>query len=280
GRTITGLLKPAYPLSAYPAEHPRPGNCQCDAQHRGGDHRRNHAFVFGDRRSTGDAFLGCDARCGCGLSAGGPASLHRRGNCHLVGGAWLQFFGRRAERSLRCSELEFLSGLWSVEVWMSANEALKKIVGSLLVVGFEGPRVTESLNNFLEQWELGGVILFKRNVESFEQVRELNAAIYRLAKHPLIGSVDHDGGRVFRLAEPFTAFPPMRYVGRHCERSGDAVAAERVGRVFARELRAAGFNLDYAPVLDVDSNPENPIIGDRAFAPEPEAVADSALAFL
>ncbi len=163
---------------------------------------------------------------------------------------------------------------------MTTTQELKKTIGSLLVVGFEGTRVTESLRNFLEQWELGGVILFKRNIESFEQVRDLNATIYQLAKRPPILSVDHEGGRVFRLPEPFTIFPPMRRVGDYCLRQGGCGAAEEVGRIFARELRAAGFNLDYAPVLDVDSNPKNPIIGDRAFAAEPDRVAETALAFL
>lgn len=163
---------------------------------------------------------------------------------------------------------------------MSTTESLKKTVGSLLVVGFEGHKLTDSTLNFLQQWDLGGVILFKRNLESFEQLRDLNASIYLAAKKPPIVSVDHEGGRVFRLPEPFTVFPPMRRVGDFCARAGDCSAAEEVGKVFARELRAAGFNLDYAPVLDVDSNPQNPIIGDRAFAVDPERVADNALAFL
>ena len=161
---------------------------------------------------------------------------------------------------------------------MSLNP-LKKTVGSLLVVGFEGQRVSDSLENFLKQWDLGGAILFRRNIDSFEQVRELNAEIDRLAAVAPIVSVDHEGGRVFRLPEPFTAFPPMRNIGEACLREGTGDPAEEVGRIFARELRAAGFNLDYAPVLDVDSNPDNPIIGDRAFAPDPEAAAEAALAF-
>lgn len=163
---------------------------------------------------------------------------------------------------------------------MTTTEALKKTIGSLLVVGFEGHKLSDSAFNFLQQWDLGGVILFKRNLQSFEQLRELNAAVYRAAKRPPIVSVDHEGGRVFRLPEPFTIFPPMRKVGDYCAKTGDCGPAEEVGRIFARELRAAGFNLDYAPVLDVDSNPQNPIIGDRAFAADPDRVADNALAFL
>jgi len=163
---------------------------------------------------------------------------------------------------------------------MSATDHLKKIVGSLLVVGFEGHRLSDSTFNFLQQWDLGGVILFKRNLQDFEQLRELNASIYRAAQRPPLVSVDHEGGRVFRLPEPFTVFPPMRRVGDYCLSRGGCASASEVGKVFARELRAAGFNLDYAPVLDVDSNPQNPIIGDRAFAADPDRVAEVALAFL
>ncbi len=159
-------------------------------------------------------------------------------------------------------------------------EDLKKIVGSLLVLGFEGTRVSESLKNFLEQWDLGGVILFKRNIESLEQVRDLNQTLYTLAKVTPLVSVDHEGGRVFRLPEPFTVFPPMLQVGEFCHSVSDEALAEAVGNAMGRELRWAGFNLDYAPVLDVHSNAQNPIIGDRAFSRDPKEVARWALAFL
>ncbi len=161
---------------------------------------------------------------------------------------------------------------------MSAS--LKKLVGSLLIVGFEGPRVTESLQNFLEQWDLGGVILFKRNIESLEQLTQLNETIYRLAQKPPILSVDHEGGRVFRLPSPFTAFPPMQKLGTLCAKQKNDVSAEQVGKVFARELRAVGFNVDYAPVLDVHTQPQNPIIGDRAFSEDPQQVGQVAMGFL
>jgi beta-N-acetylhexosaminidase len=158
-------------------------------------------------------------------------------------------------------------------------DSLKKIVGSLLVLGFEGTKVSESLKNFLQQWDLGGVILFKRNIESLEQVAALNDTVFQLAAQKPIVSVDHEGGKVFRLLPPFTSFSPMRRVGERCAREKNWDLARQVGSVFGKELRAVGFNVDYAPVLDVDSNPKNPIIGDRAFSSDPEAVAKAALAF-
>jgi beta-N-acetylhexosaminidase len=160
------------------------------------------------------------------------------------------------------------------------TQELKKIVGSLLIVGFDGTRLSDSAKNFLEQWNLGGVILFKRNIESLEQAAALNEAVYRTARVTPIVSVDHEGGRVSRLSEPFTQFPAMGKLGEVCRKRGDFQLAEQVGEAFGRELRASGFNLDWAPVLDVNSNPKNPVIGDRAFGADPEAVTEAALAFL
>jgi beta-N-acetylhexosaminidase len=158
--------------------------------------------------------------------------------------------------------------------------AIKKIVGSLLIVGFEGQDLTASCRNFLEQWDLGGVILLKRNIDSLEQVSGLNSRIYATAKVPPIVSVDHEGGQVFRLPEPFTHFPAMAQVGRACVANKDFKLARRVGMAMGRELAAVGFNVDWAPVLDVNSNPDNPVIGPRAFSSDPEDAAHAALQFL
>jgi beta-N-acetylhexosaminidase len=159
-------------------------------------------------------------------------------------------------------------------------ENIKKLVGSLLIVGFEGPRLTASCRNYLEQWDLGGVILFKRNIENLEQVASLNTLIGETAAVPPVISVDHEGGKVFRLPEPFTVFPPMGRVGQKYLKDRDPELAEEVGRALGRELRAAGFNVDYAPVLDVNSNPSNPVIGERAFGSDPEEVAELGAALL
>lgn len=160
------------------------------------------------------------------------------------------------------------------------SASLQKTVGSLLIVGFNGRDLSASCRNFLEKWDLGGVILFKRNIESLEQVAELNQSIYLTAKVPPIVSVDHEGGNVFRLPEPFTEFPPMGRVGRACVEENDFSIAEKVGEAIGRELASVGFNVNWAPVLDVNSNPDNPIIGARAFSSDPEDVARAACRFL
>jgi beta-N-acetylhexosaminidase len=83
-------------------------------------------------------------------------------------------------------------------------------------------------------------------------------------------AVDQEGGRVARLrGPPFASVPPMREIGKH----SDPERARRVGQLFAYELRAVGFNWDFAPVLDVDTNPLNPVIGDRSFHNESQVVA-------
>src|SRR5688572_31688929 len=86
---------------------------------------------------------------------------------------------------------------------------------------------------------------------------------------PLWVSVDQEGGRVARLKAPFTEWPPMAVLGR----SGDVQLAERFATALAAELKAVGITLDYAPVLDIHTNPKNPVIGDRALAEDADGVA-------
>jgi beta-N-acetylhexosaminidase len=148
---------------------------------------------------------------------------------------------------------------------------LKKLIGQLCIFGFDGVQVPDWIRHCLVHWDLGGVILFKRNIESKEQLTELNREIRSLGKGtPPFISVDHEGGRVFRLPPPFTQIPPARQIALENK-------AYETGRLMGKELREAGFNLNYAPVLDVDTNPNNPIIGDRSFGSEPEDVSRNAL---
>jgi beta-N-acetylhexosaminidase len=140
---------------------------------------------------------------------------------------------------------------------------------SLFVIGFPGVSPDREVERLIDEG-VGGVILFKRNVESPSQVASLVRTLKTRAGRPLIASVDQEGGRVARLrGSPFTALPPMRQLGQ----SGDAAFVERAGRLLALEVRAMGFDVDFAPVLDVDTNPANPVIGDRSFHREAKEVA-------
>ena len=149
--------------------------------------------------------------------------------------------------------------------------ALRRQIGQLLIAGFNGHQIPPELRSLAREFGLGGVILFARNIVEPEQVAEVcvrrGAAAARAAG--LGVSVDQEGGRVARLKAPFTEWPPMATLGR----SGDVTLAERFARALAAELKAVGITLDYAPVLDIHTNPKNPVIGDRALAEKAEEVA-------
>ena len=157
------------------------------------------------------------------------------------------------------------------------REDIRRIAGELLTIGFAGPTVDAELRSLVKEFKPLGLILFARNIESIEQVRELNRELKSLRPEaPLMLSVDQEGGRVERLVEPATNWPPMRTLG-HID---DVNLTYRVGVALAQELRALNFDLDYAPVLDVDSNPKNPVIGDRSFSNHPGTVAKHGTALI
>jgi beta-N-acetylhexosaminidase len=143
-------------------------------------------------------------------------------------------------------------------------------VGQLAIAGFAGPSVPADLRALAREFDLGGVILFARNVEAPEQVADISREAQTLVKElPLWVSVDQEGGRVARLKAPFTVWPPMLTLGR----AGDEELARRFARALAAELKAVGISLDFTPVLDIHTNPKNPAIGDRALAERAEDVA-------
>ncbi len=148
--------------------------------------------------------------------------------------------------------------------------------GQLLSVGFDGLRPPGALRTRIAAGQVGGVTLFSPNVESPGQVAacvtELRAAAP--ADRPLVVSVDQEGGRVQRLRAPLTVWPPMAVVGA----AGDVARSESLGRFLGEELAALGIGWNLAPVLDVHTNPDNPVIGDRAFGSTAAVVAEHALA--
>ncbi len=152
---------------------------------------------------------------------------------------------------------------------------LRRLAGQVIMTGIPGPVLDGDTTAALRALGPSGVILFRRNVESVEQLRGLTAALHEIPSRPLV-SIDHEGGRVTRLGAPFTQFPPAREIGR----TGDPDLAYAVGLAMGTELASVGIDINFAPVLDVDSNPDNPIIGDRAFSNRPEEVATFAIAFL
>lgn len=156
-----------------------------------------------------------------------------------------------------------------------AMSELECAVARMFCVGFEGTTVTPNIRRLIDRG-IGGVTLFGRNVQSAKQVAELTAELKSVAKRPLIVAVDQEGGRVMRLREGFTSVPAMRAVGQ----ANDVELARGVGRLLARELRAVNIDVDFAPVLDVDTNPANPVIAHRSLGPTPDLVSRLGVAII
>lgn len=155
--------------------------------------------------------------------------------------------------------------------------ALARAAGQLLTVGFDGFFLPDELRERLAASEVGGVMLFRPNIETPAQVASLVAAIRTAApaEAPGLVAIDQEGGLVQRLRAPLTVWPDMLSVGV-------AGAPERtfaVGQALGTELAALGIGWDFAPVLDVHTNPGNPVIGNRAFGTTPGAVSTHAIAF-
>jgi len=142
------------------------------------------------------------------------------------------------------------------------------------MLGFDGDTLPAELAGYLERG-LAGVVLYKRNFHSVEGLRELAAKIRRAAQRPVLIGIDQEGGTRFALPEPFTAWPSAAELGR----AHDIGLTEQVARAMAVELRVAGCNLNFAPMLDLNVNPESPVTKDRSFGADPRLVAKMGVAF-
>ncbi|KXJ41439.1 MAG: beta-hexosaminidase [Methylothermaceae bacteria B42] len=148
------------------------------------------------------------------------------------------------------------------------------------MLDLEGPELLAEEREWLSHPGVGGIILFSRNYESPHQVQALIAQVRKAAKKPLLIAVDQEGGRVQRFREGFTPLPSAARFGElysNDPKSG-LDAAKAAGFLMAAELRQVDVDLSFAPILDVDSGISE-VIGDRAFADDPETVAELAKAF-
>ncbi|HEY2986448.1 MAG TPA: beta-N-acetylhexosaminidase [Candidatus Binatia bacterium] len=146
---------------------------------------------------------------------------------------------------------------------------LSKQIGQMIMIGLEGDELTSGERRLLRDFPVGGFILFSHNLKEPQRIVSLCRSLWRTGReiNPFI-AIDQEGGRVHRLPPPFTHFPPAAALGR----TASADLACRAGLAMAREINAAGINLNFAPVLDVNSNPSNPVIGDRALGSDPDEV--------
>jgi beta-N-acetylhexosaminidase len=151
-------------------------------------------------------------------------------------------------------------------------------IGQLFMIGIDGDQTpSKPVQDLIRKYNIGGVILFSRNIKNPKQCAQLTRALNACSKEvPLLIGVDQEGGRVSRLPKPFTQFPTARVVGQ----CNDIPMTYTLAEAMARELGAVGINMNFAPVLDIDTNPNNPIIGDRSFGPGPLLVEEHGLAMM
>lgn len=149
------------------------------------------------------------------------------------------------------------------------------LAGQVLIAGFPGREAPPELVALAARGALGGLILFKRNLGTVDEVAALIEAFRTPDDAPLCVAIDQEGGRVARLGAPILKLPPMRALAA----TGDVGLIHDAAAHLGRQLGALGFTMDFAPVLDVDTNPDNPVIGDRSFGCTPDEVERFAFAF-
>ncbi|SDN39563.1 beta-N-acetylhexosaminidase [Paenibacillus sp. yr247] len=164
---------------------------------------------------------------------------------------------------------------------------LREKIGQMLLCGFKGIEATEELEALIAEHHIGGVIYFARNVDNTQQVARLSDQLQQIAEQsgtmPLWISIDQEGGMVARITEGVALMPGQMALAAGAlgpeakegiKAGAGCSAAYEAALISGKELRALGINLNFAPVLDVNNNPDNPVIGVRSFGESPELVAE------
>lgn len=163
----------------------------------------------------------------------------------------------------------------------TAGMTLEEQIGQLFMVGFWGPTISQNIIDLIRNYHVGGVILFARNTRDAQQVRSLTYELQMIAKNaghrfPLLISIDRENGMVNRLGQGATQFPGNMTLGA----IGSEQMTHDVAKATGRELKALGINMNLAPVVDVNNNSANPVIGVRSFGEDPQQVARLAVAMI
>jgi len=148
---------------------------------------------------------------------------------------------------------------------------LDEKLGQMVLVGFSGYSLDDNIKKMIEEHHVGGIILFKRNIKDEDQLLNLINTLKDfngINKIPLFISVDEEGGRITRMPQGLKKLPTSRTIGK--VDNGDF--SFMIGKILARQLSTFGFNMNFAPVLDINSNPKNQVIGDRAFGSDVDIV--------
>ncbi len=157
---------------------------------------------------------------------------------------------------------------------------LTTLIGQRICVGFTGEKVTEELRDLIQRYKVGNILLFSRNVRSFDQLSalcaELRSLILSETGLPPLIMIDEEGGAVSRLGHLAGETPSAGALGA----AGNPEDARCIGRIIGKRLRAAGINMNLAPVLDCLTQPANAVMGNRCFSPEPAQVARFGRAYI
>ena len=149
----------------------------------------------------------------------------------------------------------------------------KQMLGQKLIFGFQGTRLSEEIKQLIREYKVGNVILFMRNITGADQMRSLCAEIQELilaeTGYPAFIVIDQEGGLVSRLPEDAVTVPSAMVIGATGDPDNAGIAAE----ITIRQLQGLGANFNMAPVLDVNTNPANPVIGARSFGDDPQKAA-------
>ncbi|MBO9596267.1 MAG: beta-N-acetylhexosaminidase [Cohnella sp.] len=160
---------------------------------------------------------------------------------------------------------------------MLSRMTLEEKIGQMIMIGVEGTTMDQTAERLIRESHAGGVIFYQSNFKQLgaavKLVNDLKTANAKGAA-PLLLAVDQEGGKINRMPADFEAIPDSQTVGK----SNDASMAKALGGLLADELRAMGLNLNFAPVLDINSNPKNPVIGVRSFGNNPDLVAKMGVA--
>lgn len=153
-----------------------------------------------------------------------------------------------------------------------SNMSLDEKIGQLVVSGFYGTSLDENILKLIKEDKISGVILFNRNVKDSNTLLSLNNSLKESNKNnklPLFISVDEEGGLVTRMPKDIKRLPTNKYIGSLNNKD----LSYKVGEILGEQLSYFGFNMNFAPVLDINSNPNNPVIGDRSFGNNKDTVA-------
>ncbi|MCR8644060.1 beta-N-acetylhexosaminidase [Paenibacillus sp. N1-5-1-14] len=151
------------------------------------------------------------------------------------------------------------------------NMSLRQKIGQMFMCGFKAQIPNAEVKSLIEEYQVGGIIYFRRNLVNPEQVATLSSDLQTAATidNPLLIAIDQEGGMVARIEEGISLMPGSMTLGA----SRDTDASYQTAQICGKELRAMGINVNFAPDVDVNNNPLNPVIGVRSYGEDPKLVA-------